>query len=626
VITIDLIKNIALLVALAAIYPVLTARLDKSVFSKQVLFGAMFGTVGVLGMMTPIDYGDGVIFDGRSIILAVAGLIGGPLVGAISATMMTAYRAMLGGAGLPVGVMTILASVGIGLLFHYLRKRSANFLGPLTLLGFGFLVHAVMLGLFLFLPNDMGHKVINDLGLTIMLFYPLATMLISLLFQDYEERERNRSHIEHLAFYDSLTQLPNRSFLIERLTKLMSDCAGNQAKGALILLNLDRFKTLNDARGHASGDLLLRAVAEQIRTVMDKKDLLARMSADEFAILLHRYAIDAESIDELTHELVDKIQQVLKYPLRVDFDDIIVSSSIGMTSFSLNPQDKAGDVLRRVDTAMHRAKKSGGNQRMVFDSSMFKLVEQRFLIEREMSHAIRNHELRLFAQSQVNHAGVVVGAETLVRWQHPQQGLISPQAFIPIAEESELIIDIGKWVLSEACKLLTSEKLTVCPITISVNISPKHFRQSDFVATIKAVLADTGANSNQLILEVTESLLIDNISDVIAKMIELTGLGIRFSLDDFGTGYSSLAYLKRLPIHELKIDKSFVQDAPTDADDAALVESILAVAEHMNLKVVAEGVETQEQADFLNARHEVIHQGYLFSKPELAESWLKKLP
>lgn len=485
-------------------------------------------------------------------------------------------------------------------------------------------MHALMLVLFLFLPNGMGYKVINDLGLTILLFYPLATMLISLLFQDYEERERNRSHIEHLAFYDTLTQLPNRSFLIERLTQVMTNCAANQAKGALILLNLDRFKTLNDARGHASGDLLLRAVAERIRTILDKNDLLARMSADEFAILLHRYAVDAESIDELTHELVDRIQQVLKYPLRVDYDDIVVSSSIGMTSFPLNPEDKAGDVLRRVDTAMHRAKKSGGNQRMVFDSSMFKLVEQRFLIEREMSHAIRNHELRLFVQSQVNHSGSIVGVEALVRWQHPQQGLISPQAFIPIAEESELITDIGKWVLSEACALLTSEKLTLCPISVSVNISPKHFRQSDFVAAIKAALAKSGAKPGQLILEVTESLLIDNINDVIAKMIELTGLGVRFSLDDFGTGYSSLAYLKRLPIHELKIDKSFVQDAPTDRDDAALVESILAVAEHMNLKVVAEGVETQEQADFLNARHQVIHQGYLFGKPEPVDSWLSK--
>lgn len=206
--TIDLIKNIAFLVALAAIYPVLTARLNKSLFSKQVLFGAMFGAVGVLGMMTPIDYGQGVIFDGRSIILAVAGLIGGPLVGAISAAMMMGYRIFLGGAGVFVGIMTILMSVGIGLLFHYLRKRTADFPGPLTLLGFGFLVHALMLVLFLFLPNGMGYKVINELGLTILLFYPLATMLISLLFQDYEERERNRSHIEQLAFYDTLTQLP----------------------------------------------------------------------------------------------------------------------------------------------------------------------------------------------------------------------------------------------------------------------------------------------------------------------------------------------------------------------------------------------------------------------------------
>lgn len=625
-IIVELIKNTALLVALAAMYPVMLAHLNKSLFSQRILFGLMFGVVGVLGMMTPIHYdNDGIIFDGRSVLLAVAGLIGGPLVATLSALIMAAYRLWLGGIGAPVGISVIFATAALGVMFYFIRQRTGHYLGPLSLLGFGFLVHGVMLAIFMFLPHYKGYQVFKELGATIFLVYPLATMLISLLFQDYEEREKSRLNIEQLAYYDPLTALPNRSLLIESIDKAISKCEAAQCDGALILLNLDRFKTLNDARGHASGDVLLRAVAERINSVVEAGDMLARMSADEFAILLVRAKQYSPSIDVLADQLAEKIQIALTRPLRVDTEEITVSSSIGIASFPMDAHDTTGDVLRRVDTAMHRAKTEGGNQSIIFDHSMGKSVENHFLIERELRQAVRSGQLKLFLQSQVNNAGVIVGAEALVRWQHPERGFISPTAFIHIAEESDLIIEIGRWVLTEACRLLTCEGLAGRSIVLSVNISPKQFRQPRFAASIKHLLAETGADPTHLKLEVTENLLIHNMNDVIAKMIELAALGIRFSLDDFGTGYSSLAYLKRLPIQELKIDRSFVQDVTINPDDATLVESILAVAKHMKLQVVAEGVETEEQASFLNARGDVIHQGYLFSKPELAADWLKRL-
>jgi EAL domain-containing protein (putative c-di-GMP-specific phosphodiesterase class I) len=334
---------------------------------------------------------------------------------------------------------------------------------------------------------------------------------------------------------------------------------------------------------------------------------------------------NAQDIDVFALNQASKIHTGLKFPVYIGKDEIFISISIGIATFPRVSEDTAGDVLRRADTAMHHAKQDGGNQTMLFEPTMASHIEQKFQIERELRKAISAGELRLYLQSQVNSSGAVVGAEALVRWQHPTRGRVMPLTFIPIAEETDLIADVDAWVLREACTVLASNEIYNRPISISVNISPRHFRQSGFVMNVKQILADTGADPTHLKLEITESLLIHNVNDVIAKMLELTSLGIHFSLDDFGTGYSSLSHLKRLPIHELKIDKTFVQDAPTDPDDAALVESVLAVAKHMKISVVAEGVETKEQAAFLNARAEVLHQGYLYSRPEPAEIWVSKL-
>jgi EAL domain-containing protein (putative c-di-GMP-specific phosphodiesterase class I) len=281
--------------------------------------------------------------------------------------------------------------------------------------------------------------------------------------------------------------------------------------------------------------------------------------------------------------------------------------------------------MRQADMALHRAKSEGGGRAVFFETEMGESVTERYRLESELRRAIAEDELRLYLQPQVDASGRQVGAEALVRWEHPERGLVPPGVFIPLAELSDLIVGIDCWMLAQVCQVLARLDQVGAPVRISVNISPRHFQKDDFVDDIKRQLTATGADPSRLVLEVTEGLVIGDIADVVAKMTTLTALGIHFSMDDFGTGYSSLAYLKRLPIHELKIDKSFINDATTDPNDAALVETILSVARHLHLKVVAEGVETQAQADFLNQRGEVIHQGYLFGRPIPAEAWIAPL-
>lgn len=443
--------------------------------------------------------------------------------------------------------------------------------------------------------------------------------------KDITDLKRAQSKIHRLANYDPLTGLPNRALLMDRLEQVLALSRRKPDLDVLILFNVDRFKNLNDARGQAVGDLFLVAMGRRIEGLLREGDTLARLAGDEFAILLQDMGANRDTASRRSLKVAKKIQESLRLPFSFGTgDEVTVTASLGVTVFPNDDSDSTQEILRRADTALHRAKEAGGSQVAFFDSAMGDAAEQRFRIERELRQAVSAGELRIFLQPQVDTDGHRVGAEVLVRWQHPTRGLIPPMVFIGIAEESDLIMDLGDWVMTQACRLIAAEEAAGIALNLSVNISPRHFRQQGFVAWIDQVLSATGANPARLTLEITEGLVIDNIDDVIAKMQELTARGIRFSIDDFGTGYSSLAYLKRLPIHELKIDKSFVQDAPTNADDAALVETILAVASLMHLQVVAEGVETEEQAAFLNARGKIIHQGYLFGRPQAAEVWLSQ--
>lgn len=440
--------------------------------------------------------------------------------------------------------------------------------------------------------------------------------------RDISEMKRAEERIHHLAYFDGLTELPNRALLTDRLQQTIAQSVRDNMQSALILFNVDRFKKINDARGQGSGDNLLKALARRLAAVVRDGDTFARMGGDEFAILLHGLNNNPQSASHTAMMVANKIQQALINPFVINGDEIRLTLSMGLTLFP-DSTDTADDVIKRADNALHKSKKMGGDQALFFESEMGSAAEQYFQIERELRKGIARGELRLYLQSQVDASGEVVAAEALVRWMHPERGLVPPVMFIPIAEDTDLIADIDKWVFEQVCQLLASAALRERSLRIAVNISPRHFRRSNFVSWIKAAIAHTGVDASKLTLEITEGLLVDNVSDAIAKMSELTALGIHFSIDDFGTGYSSLSYLKRLPIHELKIDKMFVQDAPENSGDAALVETILAVAKHLRLRVVAEGVETRAQADFLNERAVVNHQGYLYSKPEPAKSWLE---
>lgn len=441
--------------------------------------------------------------------------------------------------------------------------------------------------------------------------------------EDITDKKHNEAELHRLAFYDPLTGLPNRTLLLERIGLALS----KHDQGALLALNIDRFKNINDAAGQALGDRLLQAVAERLHhRLIQHPCVVARIAGDEFCILLLQLSAEKHQAIREVHVIAAQIQTYLRAAFAFGDEHFDLTACLGITLFPDTVSDTPLDVLRRANTALHHSKRKGLGQTTFFDEGLDELAKQRFTVEHELHQAIVAGDLRLYLQSQVDAEGRVVGAETLVRWQHPQRGMIAPAEFIPIAEESNLVVEISTWVFDAVCRLLNHPALRERDLRLAVNISPRHFRQPDFVSQIQRGLTDSGANPSHLTLEITEGLVLDNLQDVVAKMRELGALGIHFSMDDFGTGYSSLSYLKRLPINELKIDKTFVQDMTHDANDAALVEVILSVARHMGLTVVAEGVETAEQAAFLNQRGKVIHQGYLFSRPEPVEVWLANLP
>jgi diguanylate cyclase (GGDEF)-like protein/PAS domain S-box-containing protein len=441
---------------------------------------------------------------------------------------------------------------------------------------------------------------------------------------DITEAKHAEAEIERLAYHDALTGLPNRVLFLDRLSQVLAAARRNRRCGAVFFVDLDQFKRINDVHGHALGDAVLREVARRLQFYLREEDTVARLGGDEFVILLPDLAAELADAGTLAMTVAEKLRSALESPVHLDGQAFHTSASIGITLFPKDAES-VDDLMREADTAMYRAKERGRNALVYFEPTMQEAVAERYALERELREAVHARSFALHLQSQVDAEGRVIGAEALVRWRHPRRGLVMPASFVPLAEECGLIVPLGEWVLREVCQLIARLDAEGRGLRIAVNVSPRQFHQSDFVQRVKEILAATGADPTHLMLEITENLLIEHASEAVARMTELAALGLRFAVDDFGTGYSSLAYLKRLPIIELKIDRSFVQDIPHDANDVALVETILSMARHLHFEVVAEGVENEAQLAFLRRQGCQRFQGYLFQRPLDVDAWLAQL-
>ncbi|WP_284407691.1 EAL domain-containing protein [Acidovorax sp. SUPP3434] len=452
---------------------------------------------------------------------------------------------------------------------------------------------------------------------------PEGGLMIS--YHDVTDLRLASAEIENLAFYDLLTGLPNRRLLLDRLNQAAATAARSRELGALLFLDLDHFKTLNDTQGHEVGDLLLQQVAVRLKDCVRTTDTVARLGGDEFVVMLCDLARDPQEAATLARRIGEKILLALSKPYQLRAQTHHSNCSIGATVFG-DSRQSAAELLKQADIAMYQVKARRGHGLCFFDPQMQVVITQRAQLEVDLQVAIQQGQFVLHYQPQFTLPGTMVGVEALLRWQHPERGLVAPGHFIAVAEESELIVPIGMWVLRTACEQLAEWQRDprLRNVHVSVNVSARQFRHPDFVAGVVEVIQETGIRPHLLELELTESLVLDNVEDSVAKMHLLRTKGVRFSVDDFGTGYSSLAYLTRLPLHQLKIDQSFVRNLGVRPTDDVIVQTIIGMARNLELQVIAEGVETAEQKDFLALHGCDLYQGYLFARPLPVEELVER--
>jgi diguanylate cyclase (GGDEF)-like protein/PAS domain S-box-containing protein len=428
---------------------------------------------------------------------------------------------------------------------------------------------------------------------------------------DVTEQKKTEDRLHYLAYYDSLTGLPNRHLFFNRLEQAMKEADRDERLVAVLFVDLDQFKNINDSLGHDVGDIMLKEASDRLSKCLRASDTLARWGGDEFNLVLR----DLKNIHDVT-VVAEKIVKNISKPYYINMKRLFITASIGITLYPFN-ESNVEDLVKKADAAMYYAKEAGGNNYQFFDHQMTAQLEERLELESEMRHALERDEFILLYQPQVGvDSGIVAGMEALIRWQHPKKGLITPDRFISIAEDTDLIIPIGEWVLREACKqnkILQDSGFR--PIQVSVNVSARQLRESNLVQKIDQILKETGHDPALLNLEITESMLMRDVDGVIQMLNDLSALGVTISVDDFGTGYSSLAYLKRFPISTLKIDYSFIRDIPVNKDDVSITIAIINMANGLGIRTVAEGVETEAQLDFLKLHNCDLVQGYYFCRP-----------
>jgi diguanylate cyclase (GGDEF)-like protein len=434
--------------------------------------------------------------------------------------------------------------------------------------------------------------------------------------QDITEQKLASAAIYDLAYYDTLTHLPNRRLTFDNLKNALSVSATKQIYGATLLLDLDNFKAVNDMLGHEYGDSLLIEASTRIKSCVSDRDTVGRMGGDAFMVLLEAVDEDVEQATRKVAGIAEVIRLALTSPYRLKHKEYACSASIGVSLYR-GEEVSASDLLKHTDMAMYKAKESGRDAVRFFDTEMQFAVETHAALEADLRRAVPEQQLQLHYQIQVDNEQQPIGAEALVRWIHPTRGMVSPAQFIPLAEESSLILEVGDWVMETACGQLAlwSKSEHTKHLTLAVNVSARQFKQPDFIVKVKNLIHNHELDATRLKIELTESVVLSDVAEVISKMHELKALRIRLSMDDFGTGYSSLSYLKQLPLDQIKIDQSFVRDMTSDQNDAVMVQTIIDLGKNFHLHVIAEGVETKAQASLLKHYGCMAYQGYLFSKP-----------
>ncbi|MER2555044.1 MAG: EAL domain-containing protein [Thauera sp.] len=738
----DLLQAIALLLALCLLQGVNARYWKPGSAAAALSAGLIYGLACVAAMMMPIALAPGVIVDPRSVVLSLAALFGGPLTGAVAAVVAGAYRLALGGNGLTIGLVTIVAAVLLGLAYRHGVARAWVLRAPWTLFAFGVLTHLITLLLLGQIPGQSLGGVVATLGLPYLLIMGAGTALLGLLLLDLEGRlatqralvasearlraitaavpdllfvvdEDGRfvevvtrrdellavpsdaligrhaqeilpaaeaallhrvlgealasgdrrsaryaldtpagrrdfqawvqamdtpldgrraavmlvqditqnlaseTEARTLAYFDPLTELPNRRLLTERLEHAIDDNARCGKHGALMFIDLDDFKNINDLLGHHNGDHLLHEAGQRLHAAVRDSDTVARFGGDEFVILLEHLAESEDDALAAARHVADKLIEQLSAPYRLQGLDRVCTASLGLVLFNGHGHT-ADELMQRADLSMYEAKRQGKNTTSVFDPQMRTALATRLQLEAELRSALGTGAFAIHLQPQVDAGGRLIGAEALLRWERAGHGMTPPGVFIPVAEQAGLMPDLGREAMALACHELArwSRLPGVQELVLAVNISAAQIYQPGFVEEVIALLARTGAPAERLKLELTESLLLTDIERAIEAMNRLREMGIRFSIDDFGTGYSSLSYLQRLPLDELKIDRAFVCNLPENANSLAIVRTIMALAEALDIRVVAEGVETAEQHACLLDNGCDAFQGFLFARPE----------